>query len=236
MPAECGRLPPVMVHDSRRTFFSRFTAGLTAFGSAVAAAPAAAAPAPFQSARHSEDDWLDAIPGKHRFFLDATSPRGAGQAIVYTTNFLTASKNGYNLEDAESAIVICLRHEATPFAFTDAMWAKFGGPIGARLSFNDPRTNKAPLLNVYGTAGYGDALPNRNITLGALAGRGVHFAVCGVATRLFATAAANANGSTPDAVYKELTANLITNAHLAAAGVVAVNRAQERGYSFLYVG
>lgn len=225
-----------MTQDTRRSFFSRLTAGMVALGIGATAVPAAAAGAPFQPARHPEDDWLDSIPGKHRFFLDATSPRGAGQAIVYTTNFLMASKSGYDLGDAENAIVICLRHEATPFAFTDAMWAKFGGPIGARLSFNDPKTSKAPTLNVYGTAGYGEALPNRNITLGTLAGRGVHFAVCGLATRLFATAAANANGSTPDAVYNELTANLITNAHLTAAGVVAVNRAQERGYSFLYVG
>lgn len=225
-----------MTHDTRRSFFSRLTAGVAAFGIGATTVPVQAAGTSFQPARHPEDDWLDGIPGKHRFFLDATSPRGAGQAIVYTTNFLTASKSGYNLDDADSAIVLCLRHEATPFAFTDAMWAKYGGPIGARLGFNDPKTTKAPVINVYGTAGYGDALPNRNITLGTLAGRGVHFAVCGVATRLFATAVAAANGGSADAIYKELTANLITNAHLTAAGVVAVNRAQERGYSFLYVG
>lgn len=223
-------------NTSRRSFFSRVTAGVAAFGATAGFTAAPAAASAFVPTRHAEDDWLDAIPGKHRFFLDSISPRGAGQAIVFTTNFLTASKSGYNLDDADSAIVVCLRHEATPFAFTDAMWAKYGGPMSQRLAFNDPKTGKAPVINVYGTAGYEDALPNRNITLGALAGRGVHFAVCGVATRLFATVIANANASTPDAVYKELTANLISNAHLTAAGVVAVNRAQERGYSFLYVG
>jgi intracellular sulfur oxidation DsrE/DsrF family protein len=34
-----------------------------------------------------------------------------------------------------------------------------------------------------------------------------------------------------DEIYKELSANLITNGRLVPAGILAVNRAQERGYS-----
>jgi hypothetical protein len=36
-------------------------------------------------------------------------------------------------------------------------------------------------------------------------------------------------------VFNELTANLVGNAHLVAAGIVAVNRAQERGYTLATV-
>ena len=39
-----------------------------------------------------------------------------------------------------------------------------------------------------------------------------------------------------EAVYKELTSNLIRNSHMVAAGIVAVNRAQERGYTFANAG
>jgi len=35
-------------------------------------------------------------------------------------------------------------------------------------------------------------------------------------------------------VVKEITENLIGNAHMVPAGILAVNRAQERGYSFIY--
>jgi len=42
--------------------------------------------------------------------------------------------------------------------------------------------------------------------------------------------ATKANG---DAVYKELVANLVPNSHMVAAGVVAVNRAQEYGFTLL---
>ena len=39
-----------------------------------------------------------------------------------------------------------------------------------------------------------------------------------------------------EAVYKELASNLIRNSHFVAAGIVAVNRAQERGYAFANAG
>ncbi len=39
------------------------------------------------------------------------------------------------------------------------------------------------------------------------------------------------DGGDADAIYKEMTASVIGNAHFVAAGIIAVNRAQERGYS-----
>ena len=44
------------------------------------------------------------------------------------------------------------------------------------------------------------------------------------------------SGGSADEIYKELTSNLIPNAHMVPAGVVAINRSQERGYSLQYVG
>ncbi|PYS02813.1 MAG: hypothetical protein DMG12_13285 [Acidobacteria bacterium] len=40
-------------------------------------------------------------------------------------------------------------------------------------------------------------------------------------------------GGNADAIYNELVANIVTNARMVPAGIVAVNRAQERGYSFV---
>jgi hypothetical protein len=42
--------------------------------------------------------------------------------------------------------------------------------------------------------------------------------------------------STQPEIYKELVANILPNGHMVAAGVVAINRAQERGYSMLTAG
>ena len=43
-----------------------------------------------------------------------------------------------------------------------------------------------------------------------------------------------ATGGDADTIYNELAANLIPNSHLVPAGIVAVNRAQERGYSAVH--
>jgi intracellular sulfur oxidation DsrE/DsrF family protein len=180
---------------------------------------------------------LDQIPGTHRFLLDTVSPQGLGSALIFTNNFFVASQNGYGLGNPDAAVVIVLRHNSTAFAYTDAMWKKYGPAIGdAAGGFDDPKTKTRPVLNVYTVGGYGAALPNNNITLNALIDRGVHFAVCQMATRRFAGAIAAAHKLDVEAVYKELASNLIRNSHLVTAGIVAVNRAQERGYAFANAG
>src|SRR5262245_25788084 len=116
----------------RRSFLSRFAVGFAAAFSAGGAAPRAQARSsgPWQSARHNQDDWLDEIAGRHRFVFDTTSPGGLGSVLLYANNFFLASKNGYGLENADAAVVIVVRHHSTPFAYNDAMWAKYGSTIG----------------------------------------------------------------------------------------------------------
>lgn len=228
----------------RRSFLSRFGAGLAAFGSAFAltapplraAQPGAATRDDWRPARHPQDDWLEEIPGKHRFFFDATTADGAGEAITFATNYYTASKNGYGLENGDHAVVICLRHWATPFAFTDAIWAKYGIPISERIKFTDPKSRQAPTINVYQASGYGMRLTSRGTTLDQMIARGTHFAICDAATRAFAGIVAGKLSLQAEDVYREMRANAIANAHFMAAGIVAVNRAQERGYSIQYIG
>jgi intracellular sulfur oxidation DsrE/DsrF family protein len=60
---------------------------------------------------------------------------------------------------------------------------------------------------------------------------GVQFAVCNLSTHAIAGLIAAAHGGTADEKYAELAANLIDRARLVPAGIIAVNRAQERGYS-----
>lgn len=225
----------------RRSFLSRLGAGLAAVGAAFVPAAAArggetqGAPR-WSPARHAQDEWLEQVPGKHRFFFDAISPTGAGEAIAFATNYYTASQTGYGLGDADLAVVICLRHWATPFAFTDAIWAKYGVPLADRIQFKDPKTSAPPTTNVYLASTYGMQLPNRGVTLDAMIRRGTHFAVCDMATRVFAGVAAQATGGNRDAVYQDMRANAIANAHFVPAGIVAVNRAQERQYAIQFIG
>ena len=213
---------------ARRAFLSQLGTGATAAGLTVLsdrpAAAQSAAPPEWHSRRHAEDDWLDRIPGAHRIVFDTTTPEGFDSALTFANNYYRANQDGYGLKDADLAVVLVARHDSTPFAYTDAMWAKYGASLVQRSGFVDPSTSKPPAVNV------------RRARLDGLIERGAHFAVCQMATRRLADVIARASRTNADAVYKELTTNLVGNAHMVPAGIVAVNRAQERGYSFAHGG
>lgn len=226
---------------ARRSFLSRIGAGTTAvFGAALVGGGAtlqgqSAGTTRAVPRRHAQDDWFDQLPGQHRLLLDTTTADAFGSALLYANNFLTASQTGYGLKDSDSAIVIVVRHFATVFAYNDAIWAKYGAVLSQRINFNDPQTNQPPKINVYNSASHVGALPSLGNTLDVVLKRGVHLAVCQMATRLFSAGLAQATGGTADAVYNEVVGNLVANSHIVPAGIVALSRAQERGYTFASV-
>lgn len=224
---------------ARRSFLSRLGAGATAFGAAfgatreLSAQAATAAPA---IVKHGEDDWLDRTAAKHRAFFDTTFADAFGQAIFFANNFYAASRSGYQLTDEDNAIVIGVRHESTAFGYDDVIWGKYGAILVERAGgFVDPKTKRAPNVNVYLASGYGSALRNNGVTLDAVIKRGMRLAVCQMATRANASLIAQKTGAKVDDVVKEISEHLVPNAHLVPAGIVAINRAQERGYTFTYV-
>jgi intracellular sulfur oxidation DsrE/DsrF family protein len=216
-------------HPARRAFLSRLGAGAVGAGivTGVGAGAANAQEQParstrWQPARHDQDDWLDQLPGVHRFVIDTTNPAGFANALVYVNNYFAASHSDYGLNDADLAVVIVARHDSTPFAYNDSMWAKYGKSLAERDGVVDPSTKQPPTVNI-----------NRS-RLDGLLHRGVHLAVCQMATRRLAGAIAKAGGPSADTAYTELVANLMPNAHMVPAGIVALNRAQERGYAFAH--
>jgi intracellular sulfur oxidation DsrE/DsrF family protein len=88
----------------------------------------------------------------------------------------------------------------------------------------DPTTHEAPTTNPYGKR------------LAALAEQGVRLAICNRTTRAYANNAARQAGAANDVVIKELMANTTIPGHFVPAGVVAVTRAQERGYANISIG
>lgn len=218
---------------TRRSLFSRL--GLTAAGLVLGSRAAAAQPSPgtFRPARHEQDAWLDAMPGIHRTIIDAATVSGAAESVLYANNLYVANGRGYALPERDIAIVICLRHFATAFAFDDAIWGKYGPPLSAFLRFTDPKTKQAPSANLLTVSGYGMEMPNLNNTLPSITARGAKFAVCEMATRMIAGQIARATGGATDAIAKELAAHLIPESRMVTAGVVAINRAQEYGFTLL---
>ena len=219
---------------ARRLFLARLGAGAGVVGATVVGSPSAvaqvAADSAWRPARHTQDDWYDKIPGVHRYLFDSSTGESMGWALQFATNYFTANQEVYGLKDSDLAVVIVARHKSTSFAYNDAIWAKYGKQISEQAEFMDPKTKEPPKINVYGAAG---ETPQAG-KMDALIKKGVQFAVCQMSTRGIASRIAKANGVETDSIVKEITANLIGNAHMVPAGVLAVNRAQERGYSFIY--
>jgi intracellular sulfur oxidation DsrE/DsrF family protein len=215
--------------------------GLFAVASAGAvlatANPAAAAPAKTSAWRATpepQDAWME-LPGRHRMVFDASTTEGADKAIDFSTSFYMANKEGYGLKDGDLGVIVILRHFATPFAFGDATWARWGGEFAKVISYQDPKTKAAPVRNTLLVSDSKD--PDEALSsFTGLAQRGVHFAVCGMATKFIAKKLADNDEAKAKAIHAELTADMIRNAHLVPAGIVALNRAQERGYAVAHMG
>ncbi len=222
--------------QKRRSFLSSWNAGMAslaavAFGRA-AMAQSKATPAPrWEPARHDKDDWLDQLPGKHRLVFDTIASDHLADSMLFASNFIRVNQTDYGLQPGELAVVIVVRHRSTPFGYNDAMWEKYGAPLAARAQVQDPKTKQPPKINYMNYAEYSE----RGLTLNALAKIGVQLAVCATSTRGYATAIAQATGGNVDAIFTELTSNLVSNSRMVPAGIVAVNRAQERGYSLVSV-
>jgi hypothetical protein len=223
-----------MASKSRRSFLSNLGAAASAAGVTLAAGSTAAeaqsaADARWQAARHPQDDWFDQLPGKHRMFFDSTTPDRLEDAIQFTGNYYSANRGVYSLENADLAVIVCMRHRSAPFGYNDAMWAKYGDTLAKRAEFVDPKTKETPKANPFTPKA--PPAPARARGLANLMNFGVQFAVCNLSTHAIAGLIAAAHGGTADEKYAELAANLIDRARLVPAGIVAVNRAQEHGYS-----
>ncbi|MGA0806410.1 MAG: hypothetical protein ACO3PV_07840 [Pseudohongiellaceae bacterium] len=202
--------------------------GLAALaGAAINASPAmaqGAAPV-FEARRHEPDAWMGAIPGEHRVFIDTDNVAGGTNALRYALNILNAHVDAYAGKPEEMAIIICYRHASTVLAYSDAMWAKYGSVLATMGRLPAPAEGQPVPTH--------DKNP-QTATITDMAGRGIRFAVCNSATTRLSGVIASQLELKQEDVYADLAANLIPNARLVPAGVMAVTRAQEHGYSFLY--
>lgn len=233
---------------ARRSFLARVGVGVGLAGSAAISSRAEAIRSTVRSgwepARHAQDDWLEHVASQHRFVVDTTSPDGLSLACQFTHSYVAANREDYGLEPSDLAVLVVLRHRSTAFGFTDAMWKKYGKQLSQQSEFTDPEAGRPFLTRL-------DELKDRamisvhlrNIYAGGgetsgpmvdLIKNGVHFAVCKTSTRGICASIARATESKSEVVFDELSTNLIPNARLVSAGIVIVNRAQERGYSYVH--
>lgn len=208
-------------------------AGLAAGAVAGKANAQRASRSGFEPARHELDAWLDDATGGHRIFVDSSTGLGGAEALLYSTNLFNSHGNAYGGTDSDLDIVICFRHFSTPFGYNDSIWKKYGEAIHQVVQY--PESDRAPDRNPMNVAG-NPAAANAGITVDSLVARGATIAICENATRFFSGQLAAATGASTNDVFEEITANAVGGGRFVSAGVIALTRAQEYGYSLLYAG
>jgi hypothetical protein len=221
--------PNFDVRRDRRAFLSTMATGSAALA-ASGLALGAIAPTVYAQpeAAAQSDDWLSKITGTHKQFFDAVTIND-GWALGFALNFLNANNQAYKLPDSSLTAVIGLRHFAAPLGLTDAIWAKY--KLGEFFKLNDPGTKQPLTRNMYFHPHDGEVLLP-DMAIEHMMHRGTMFTICNVAITVLSSLTAKAAGVTPEVAKSEWVAGIIPGMHLVPAGVLAVNRAQEKGCTY----
>ncbi|MEP7380525.1 MAG: hypothetical protein ABI910_02500 [Gemmatimonadota bacterium] len=215
----------------RRSFLSRLTAGVTAFGAAVGGSALLPSAAAAVAVDDEMDRWFGGMTGTYKSLYDCAGPASAPDGVMFARNLIKFSADKLGTKDAENSVVVCFRHFATPFGYDDAMWDKYP-QMAKLLNANDPKTSKPATRNwllhdlIEGEAG---------ANIPGITAHGTQFAICGAATTYVATLLADKTGDAAK-IEADLSAHLIPRARMTPAGVVAVQRAQKAGFAYTYAG
>lgn len=221
----------------RRSFLARLAAGAAAIGLAgLASSTAGAQPALVVTARPSSDDdienWPGALRAKHRMVVDGVNPN-SGFPLGFALTFLNANNDASKIPDSNLGAVIVLRHMAMPMALTDAAWEKY--KLGEFIGVNDPATKQPATRNIFFHPRDGDIMfPEMSID--HLLARGVRFGACNVALTVLSGMRASVAGVDAKTAKEDWMAAVIPGIRVIPSGTWGVNRAQEKGCTYVYGG
>jgi hypothetical protein len=216
--------------QGRRAFLGQLAVGAAAGAGALALSTVASAmptAETLSNAGPDADHWLDGLKGKHRQLVDAYAANDAWP-LGFTHTFLATQ----GPKETAGAVIV-FRHFAMPVALNDSLWAKY--KIGESLKIIDPATKQPAARNPYLKPKPGVLLVD-DMAIDRLLARGVVVGACNVAlTVLSGMFAANAS-VTADQAKQEWTAGLLPGVTLLPSGVWGVNRAQEKGCTYVAGG
>src|SRR5947209_740650 len=221
----------------RRGFLGRLAAGAAAVGLGSLVAPLAAATEPRATRRDGSanpefEAWLNKITGKHKMLYDMPEPN-SGFGFAWARIFLNTTNETYGTTDAENTVVIVLRHNAIPFGMKSDMWPKY--KLGEAFKINDAATNAAAARNPFAYVKPGD-LPFPGMAVDELVAKGVLFGICNMALTFYSAQMAKKTAMQAETIKKDWVANLLPSVQVVPSGVIAINRAQEKGCAYCFAG
>ena len=218
----------------RRGFLGRLAAGAAALGFGGVVSPLRAAQPRSQevSANPEFEAWLNKITGKHKMLYDMPEPN-SGFGFAWARIFLNTTNETYGTTDAENTVVVVLRHNAIPFGMKSDMWPKY--KLGEAFKINDAATNAAAARNPFAYVKPGD-LPFPGMAVDELVAKGVLFGICNMALTFYSAQMAKKTAMQAETIKKDWAANLLPGVQVVPSGVIAINRAQEKGCAYCFAG
>jgi intracellular sulfur oxidation DsrE/DsrF family protein len=214
-------------HDAlpRRGFLARLTAAFPLTALTLHAQQPATPP---------DERWLTNLTAKHRTVLDVDAHRN-GHALTQAKNFLDIYERAYGVTARDINLVLGVHGTGLPIVFADAVWAKYR--FGEQYAITDPASKAPSTRNLFVSANVqADGPVTAEQAVEALQRRGVLFLVCNNTVTNTAKKLAGAGFGTPESVRADLVAGLLPGVVLVPAMLIALNRMQERGVSYVYSG
>ena len=216
----------------RRSFLGRLTALLAvgAVPSALAAGTTVsdhsigrAAASGADAAFWPDERWLELVAQREHKLIIETGIIADALALRRGLNFMDVLNQDYAIPDARIGLAIGVHTAGLAIILNDAMWAKHA--LGARFEVKNA-PGAAATANPFRAGGA--------FTVESLNKRGVVFLACNRSLLRFSRELAGAGGNAP-AVHAELVANVLPEAQVTPAMVVALSRAQSKGVPYMAV-
>jgi intracellular sulfur oxidation DsrE/DsrF family protein len=188
----------------------------------LAAVPANAGAVTPNTAPAPDEAWLQGLTGKHRQYFDVGLLDI--RALSRVANFMDVYGEAYETKDRDVNVVFGAHGAATAMMLNDAMWDRY--ELGRRNTINDAGSRAPARRNMFATGG---------MSVARLQERGVRFIVCMRSIRRLSGELAGQGGSA-EQVRGELLANVLPGVTPVPAAIVATNRAQEAGLTYVYIG
>lgn len=203
----------------RRRFLGRAAAALATLTVGLPSTLRADAILSGDSDSSEHDAWMTALKGKHRQFFHALDAHETPMRMA--SNYLDAYVESFGAKPGTANSVVGMHGGALAMGLNDAAWAKYA--LGSGVT--DPATKTASVRNIFATDG--------RLSIEACQKRGIVFLLCNTALRQRARAIATERGQTYETVYEDLKASKLPGVILVPAMVVAINRAQEAGFTYV---
>jgi len=224
-------------NNPRRQFLGTIASGVAALGLSTIVSPLSAqAENHFFSGGSDPDEWFKQIKGKHRIVFDVPQSNEifpfAWPRIFLATNAATGTP------EKDCSAVVVFRHLAIPYAMESRLWAKYN--FGEVFKAMDPKTGKPSIRNPFWKPANGDfKVPGLGVVpigINELQESGVLFCACDMALTVYSGVVAEKMNLDPAEVKKDWVSGILPGVQVMPAGIWAINRAQEKGCSYVFAG